>query len=339
MAEPLFTFDKNNYRNCQSAYRGDNNQEYYLGECSIDPSADIDIRADKKSVGPCSIIRLLSRTRMTFKRSWYHIREDATDVVVLWFVNRGRLSISHPGGNNVVTAGDFALTKSMTPFSMECDIDEEGRLEVLHMLVPSHLFRRFVPQEVTTGFSRVAEGKLFDICMDILNNLLDGADDLSERTEQLLVDGALSVLSDAIRDCDNLIQERQSLADRRLQEVLRYIEIHLSDPALSTATVAEACNISLRYMSLLLKQHGTSFKELVWDKRLKIARRWLASTKPTEISIAEIAFRVGFKSPAHFSRMFKRVYGKGPREYRNDYVGSADGGGELFSNVAPSAMQ
>jgi AraC-like DNA-binding protein len=49
---------------------------------------------------------------------------------------------------------------------------------------------------------------------------------------------------------------------------------------------------------------------------MKIASRWLASSDPGSISIAEIAFRVGFKSPAHFSRMFKRVFKQGPREYR-----------------------
>jgi AraC-like DNA-binding protein len=49
---------------------------------------------------------------------------------------------------------------------------------------------------------------------------------------------------------------------------------------------------------------------------MKIASRWLSSSKPSDISIAEIAFRVGFKSPAHFSRMFKRLFDKGPREYR-----------------------
>jgi AraC-like DNA-binding protein len=37
--------------------------------------------------------------------------------------------------------------------------------------------------------------------------------------------------------------------------------------------------------------------------------------------MAEIAFRVGFKSPAHFSRMFKRVFKKGPREYRAAFQG------------------
>jgi AraC-like DNA-binding protein len=80
--------------------------------------------------------------------------------------------------------------------------------------------------------------------------------------------------------------------------------------------VAEATGISPRYLSFLLKQNGTPFSDLMWDKRMTIARRWLSSSDPGKISIAEIAFRVGFKSPAHFSRMFKRVYSKGPREYR-----------------------
>jgi len=82
--------------------------------------------------------------------------------------------------------------------------------------------------------------------------------------------------------------------------------------------VAEACGISSRYLSFLLKQHGTPFSKLVWNNRLQAAERWLSSTTPGDISIAEIAFRVGYKSPAHFSRMFKREYKKGPREYRAD---------------------
>jgi AraC-like DNA-binding protein len=109
---------------------------------------------------------------------------------------------------------------------------------------------------------------------------------------------------------------RPTLPDKRLQDVFRFIDIHLSDPDLSITTVAEACGISRRYLSFLLKQNGAPFSELLWDKRLKVASRWLSTTSPSDISIAEIAFQVGFKSPAHFSRMFKRVFNKGPREYR-----------------------
>ena len=35
-----------------------------------------------------------------------------------------------------------------------------------------------------------------------------------------------------------------------------------------------------------------------------------------DIAISEIAYGVGFKSTAHFSRKFKRVYGINPRDFR-----------------------
>ena len=80
--------------------------------------------------------------------------------------------------------------------------------------------------------------------------------------------------------------------------------------------VARACGISTRYLSTLLHMHGTPFADVLWKKRLEAAGYWLAGSRPEEISIAEIAFRTGFKSPAHFSRMFKRVHQQGPRAYR-----------------------
>jgi AraC-like DNA-binding protein len=80
--------------------------------------------------------------------------------------------------------------------------------------------------------------------------------------------------------------------------------------------VAKGCGISPRYLSFLLKQHGTPFSVLVWDQRLKMASRWLLSSKPGDTSISEIAYRIGFKSSAHFSRMFKRTFNMSPREYR-----------------------
>lgn len=316
MTETLFAFDKRNYRDCQNTFRGAKNQEYYLGDYSIEAGSVIDVRAERKAVGSCSIIRLRSQTRLFFKRAWQHIREDATDVVVLWFVKRGRLCISHQSGHSVVKAGDFAITKSMTPFAVECQPDEQSVHEVLHVIVPSHIFRRFVVQDVRTGFCTPAEGREFAIAERILTDIFEDAGELKEHVVQILVDSALSVLSDAIKSRDAAVPARQSLSDKRLQDVLRYIEIHLSDPKLSIATVAKGCGISPRYLSFLLSLHGTPFSTLVWESRLKIAGQWLSSSKPSEASISEIAYRVGFKSSAHFSRMFKRAFSVSPRQYR-----------------------
>ena len=167
MAETLFAFDEHNYQDCQSRFRGDKDQEYYLGDYSIEAGSVIDVRADRKAVGPNSIIRLRSRTRLFFRRTWAHIREDATDVTVLWFVKRGRLCVSNQHGSKVAQAGDFVVTRSMTPFFIECQTDEEQVHEVLHMTVPTHVLRGYISDEVATGFSVSAERREFAIAENI----------------------------------------------------------------------------------------------------------------------------------------------------------------------------
>jgi AraC family transcriptional regulator, positive regulator of tynA and feaB len=336
MTETLFAFDERNYLNCQKAFRGAKNQEYYLGDYSIEAGSVIDVRAEKKAIGACSIIRLRSKTRLFFRRSWAHIREDGTDVTVLWFVKRGRLCVSHQSGYSVAKAGDFVITKSMAPFVIECQTDEDSLHEVLHVIIPSHVLRRFIPQEVRVGFLVPAVGREFTIAEHILNDLFEDTGELAEGTAQMLVDSALTVLSDAIKDRDTCGPVRQTVSDKRLQDVLRFIEVHLSDSKLSIATVAKGCGISPRYLSFLFKLHGTPFSTLVWEKRLKMASGWLSQSKPSEISISEIAYRVGFKSPAHFSRMFKRVYSLSPCEYRAVNAVNATAPRELFAGNGSS---
>ena len=334
MTETLFVFDKRNYMDCQKSFRGSRNQEYYLGEYTIESGASIDVRADRKAVGSCSIIRLRSKTKLSFRRTWTHIREDGTDVAVLWFVKRGKLCVSHQSGYSVAKAGDFAITKSLTPFVIECQPDDDAMHEVLHVIVPTHLMRRVIPQEIKTGFTMPASLRELAIAERILGDIFDDSDELPEHITQLLVDSALLVISDAIKARDACNPARQSIADKRLQDVLRYIEMHLSDPKLSISTVAKGCGISPRYLSFLLKLHGKPFSTLVWDRRLEIAGQWLAASNASEVAISEIAYKVGFKSPAHFSRMFKRVYKMSPREYRGSGAGASP-----VSALADTAVQ
>ena len=48
-------------------------------------------------------------------------------------------------------AGDFAITRSMRPFSVQCQTDARPIHDDLHLVVPTHEFRRFVPHEIKTG--------------------------------------------------------------------------------------------------------------------------------------------------------------------------------------------
>lgn len=320
MKEELFSFDEHNYRNCQSAFRGENNREYYLAEYCIEDGSEINVRADKKAVGACSIIRLRSKTRLFFRRSWSHIREDATDVTVLWFVKQGSICINHQSGKSVASAGEFGITRSMVPFSIECLTNDESIHEILHVVVPSHIFRRFIPDEISTGFCTPAKRREFSIAERMLTEVFEDSEELSNRVEELILDSALSVLTEGVKNCENSTRERLSLSQKRRQDVLRYIEIHFSDPKINADMVAQACGISRRYLSHLLHSNGTSLPSLIWEWRLKTAHAWLSSEIGNDISIAEIAFRIGFKSPAHFSRLFKKIYNVSPREFRSMHL-------------------
>lgn len=317
MIEKLFAFDERNYHECQAQFRGINNQEYYLGEYAIESGSTVNVRADRKSVGACSIILLKSKSPLFFRRSWSHIREDATDVTILWFVKRGSIRISHQTGTSIARVGDFVITKSMSPFTMECQTDDHDMHEVLHVVVPSHIFRRFITDEVNAGYCAPMNRREFTVAERMFTGLFEDSDELSTQAEKLLFESALTIMVDGLKQCDNVTHERQSLSQKRRQDVLRYVEIHLSDPKLNAEMVAQACGISRRYLSHLLRQQGTSFPNLIWEWRLRTAHEWLSSPKANDISIAEVAFRIGFKSPAHFSRLFKRVYKVSPRVFRS----------------------
>lgn len=318
MAETLFSLNKGNVHDCQTMFRGPREQEYYRGDFWIEDASKIDVRSERKAVGPISIIKQRSASNLFFRRTRQHIREDATDLSILWFVKHGKLAFSNQCGNKVAQPGDFAITRSMSPFFIECQTDQDCVHEVLHVTVPTHILRAHIPQDFSAGLFMPMKSSELAIAENILTDVFEDDASLGEDSARTLVEAALTIIGNAVRASDEATPARQTIADRRLQDVLRFIEVHLSDPQLSTAMVAKGCGISPRYLSFLLRLKGTSFSEMVWEQRLEKARDWLATSDPRDISISEIAYGVGFKSPAHFSRMFKRVFGVNPREFRGE---------------------
>lgn len=333
MAETLFSFDNRNFRECQNKFRGERDQEYYRGDFWIEDATTIDVRAERKAVGPLSIIKQRSATNLFFRRTRQHIREDATDLSILWFVKHGTLAFSNQCGNKVARPGDFAITRSMNPFLIECRTDEDSLHESMHVTVPTHILRALVAQDFSNGLFMHVERPELAIAENILTDVFDDPGLLAEESARVLVDTALSIIGNALNASPSDAPGRQSITDRRLQDVQRFIEVHLSDPQLSTTMVAKGCGISPRYLSFLMRLSGASFSGLVWQRRLEKAREWLTASSSRDISISEIAYGVGFKSPAHFSRMFKRVYQVNPREYRE-----ADGETALPDLLAADAV-
>ena len=93
----------------------------------------------------------------------------------------------------------------------------------------------------------------------------------------------------------------------------KFIEEHSADE-LSLSKLAKAVNISANHLSEKFKQvTGINFVDYVAHIRSDKARELL---QKTGLRISEIAFAVGFQSLSQFNRVFKKLSGKSPTEYR-----------------------
>lgn len=81
----------------------------------------------------------------------------------------------------------------------------------------------------------------------------------------------------------------------------------------TVAAVARRLEIRPRTLQRQLREHGTSVAKLLDEVRADAARRWLAD--PT-VSIAEIAFGLGFAEVSAFHRAFVRWSGATPGHFR-----------------------
>lgn len=81
--------------------------------------------------------------------------------------------------------------------------------------------------------------------------------------------------------------------------------------------ISAQLNISPNYLSRLLKTlTGQSTKQFIQDKLIDFAKEKLSTT---ELSVNEIAYKMGFEYPQSFSKLFKTKTNLTPIEFRNSF--------------------
>ena len=94
---------------------------------------------------------------------------------------------------------------------------------------------------------------------------------------------------------------------------IAYMKVHFKEP-INLEFIAEKCGLSTSYFSRKFKeQTGENYIDVLTDIRIREAQKLLGTT---DLSIMEIIEEVGYCDDKHFRKLFYKVTGLKPMEYR-----------------------
>lgn len=149
--------------------------------------------------------------------------------------------------------------------------------------------------------------------------LLINITDSIERCDSLpdMLDQVASYLADLTEQVRN-----ELMLSREIQQAIQYIKQHYAE-SIHLQLVAEKVNLSAGYLSYLFKKEfDINFIDYVNHYRVERAKELLSTT---QMKSSDIAVQVGFSPEyTYFSKVFKKVTGLTPNEYRNQLVTSSE---------------
>ncbi|WP_146767101.1 helix-turn-helix domain-containing protein [Paenibacillus sp. YN15] len=140
-----------------------------------------------------------------------------------------------------------------------------------------------------------------------LERVMGGMDTLEELSCQILP---------ILEEQDALIRQirEKRAAHSIVWEARRFIEENYANPDMSLTYVGEHFHITSNYLSRLFKEEtGENFVDYLARIRIQQAMRLL---KETELTVQEVAVRAGYTHYVSFNRVFKRIAGVTPGDYR-----------------------
>ncbi len=134
-------------------------------------------------------------------------------------------------------------------------------------------------------------------------------------TEAALLRINVVMLMDFLSQIQNSHRMKQGATSLLVKNALGCIHNHLFE-ALSLDLVARAVNANPSYLSRRFKQEmGIGLTDYIHGRRTEKAKQLLTFT---DLSIVDIALKVGYGSQSHFSKVFKKNHGVSPLEFRKE---------------------
>lgn len=242
------------------------------------------------------------------------IRREDRGLVKMSIQVCGRGHIVQDGREAVLAPGEMALNDASRPYTLSFGDD----FQMLVVMLPREALntRTFEFSRLTARTISARSGT--GAVLASMTSALVGQSAAGELGPSVYLSDAVVNLLDAI--CAETAGSPRLPADAsRTAMLLRlqtFIDSHLSDIDLSTARVAAAHHVSVRYVQKLFESTGTTVREWIRMRRIERCRHDLLDERLSSVPVGAIGSRWGFTDPAHFSRVVRQHLGMSPSELR-----------------------
>jgi len=267
-------------------------------------------------------------------RSGEDVARSGVDLLQVCLLLEGHYE-GHCGGQPYrAQAGDISFIDYGQPFEFEASAFKMIALLVPRSALPQHLAQRQLHGVVVDPQRPAAR-----LLSRFMRESYAAVRTLTQ-AEAFSTAAAMLELADGLSHNQHRARSRLRPADLDLfSRAQAIIELRLDDDELSVNTLPQLLHTSRAALYSVFVPHG-GVQAYIRERRLQRCYEIIKSNDRANETIGAIAFSLGFRSEAHFSRTFKERFGLSPRHLRQ---ASRDQGGNVSpstaSGVAPNVIQ
>jgi AraC-like DNA-binding protein len=284
-----------------------------------DPDVPLWGEIEAGRLGPVNVGRVQTSTPHSVHRTPGLIRRGSAELYRVVLAMSGNPRLEQDGRAAQLRPGEFAIYDFARPY--ELAYDSAVQLAVFGfprdlLALPADSAGRLtaVPIPADQGTGALASPLLRRVVLDLETYRPASAARLCTVMMDLLT---TAVAERAGQTAPLQIESRERIL---LVRIHAFIEQHLGEADLSPGVVAAAHHVSVRYLHRLFEAQETTVAAWIRRRRLERCRRDLADPALRAVPVAALAARWGLPDPAHFSRLFRRMYRLPPAEYRRNYL-------------------
>lgn len=255
----------------------------------------------------------VSSSQLTVVRPENFIQDPQEDYFKINFQLKGNATLTQRGRSAHLAPGMWTIYDNTQPYELKFHADYQ---QLLFLVPRSELINRMPTIDLHLATSQTNQQGAGRLLQQLASSALEESDSMSgaarQSTGQMLLDMLMMSLASTHQDI--------TAGGGRFENVEQIIEMNLANPALSVDFIAQKLYLSKRSIQKLYAGRGTTVNRSIWAKRLARCQDNLADPRLEHLSIQTIALRWGFRTQAHFSRLFKEQVGMPPSAWRKQML-------------------